>query len=65
MTLIAHVSGVPIEETLGMYGPALLLILGAVSAKARARFRWPHHGRESERAARKSDRAGGSAWGRL
>jgi hypothetical protein len=42
MTLIAHVSGVPIEETLGMCGPALLLVLGAVSAKVRARMRWPH-----------------------
>ena len=24
----AHVSGIPLEETLGLYGPALLLIAG-------------------------------------
>jgi hypothetical protein len=39
MTVIAHVGGIPIEETLGMYGPALLLALGAASARVRARLR--------------------------
>ena len=36
MTVIAHVGGIPIEETLGIYGPALLLALGAASARVRA-----------------------------
>jgi hypothetical protein len=39
MTEIAHVGGLPIEETLGMYGPALLLALGAASARVGARVR--------------------------
>jgi hypothetical protein len=39
MTVIAHVGGVPIEETLGMYGPALLLALGAASARVGAHLR--------------------------
>jgi hypothetical protein len=39
MTVIAHVGGIPVEETLGMYGPALLLVLGAASASVGARLR--------------------------
>jgi hypothetical protein len=39
MTVIAHVGGIPIEETLGMYGPALLLALGAASARVGAHLR--------------------------
>jgi hypothetical protein len=39
MTVSAHVGGIPIEETLGMYGPALLLALGAGSARVGARLR--------------------------
>jgi hypothetical protein len=35
---LAHVGGVPIEETLGFYGPTLLLAFGAASATLRARF---------------------------
>jgi len=35
----AHVGGVPIEETLGFYGPTLLLAFGAASATVRARLR--------------------------
>jgi hypothetical protein len=31
--VIAHVGGVPIEETLAMYGPALLLAAGAAAAR--------------------------------
>jgi hypothetical protein len=54
MTVIAHVGGLPIEETLGMYGPALLLALGAVSASLRARIRAPRAGRDSDRAARET-----------
>ena len=36
---VGHVAGVPIEETLASFGPALLLAAGAVSAKLSARFR--------------------------
>jgi hypothetical protein len=39
MTVIAHVGGIPIEETLGMYGPALVIALGAASARFGARLR--------------------------
>jgi hypothetical protein len=65
MTPIAHVSGIPIEETLGMYGPVLLLVLGAASARARARIRRPHSDPGTDRAARQSDRRGGRSWGWL
>jgi hypothetical protein len=37
---VAHVGGVPIEETLGSLGPALLVMLGMVWAQLRARLRW-------------------------
>jgi hypothetical protein len=36
---LAHVGGMPIEETLGFYGPALLLAAGAASANLSARLR--------------------------
>jgi hypothetical protein len=36
---VAHVGGVPIEETLGSFGPALLVIAGAASAQLKALFR--------------------------
>jgi hypothetical protein len=39
MTVIAHVGGMPIEETLALYGPALLLALWAASASLGARLR--------------------------
>ena len=32
---LAHVGGIPFEETLGSLGPALLLIAGAASARLR------------------------------
>jgi hypothetical protein len=35
----AHVGGVPLEETLGSLGPALLVAFGAASANLRARLR--------------------------
>lgn len=54
---IAHVGGMPIEETLGMYGPALLLAAGAASASLNARFR---RLRGRARATRKQGRAGRS-----
>jgi uncharacterized membrane protein len=35
----AHVGGIPIEETLGSFGPALLVAFGVAWAKLRARLR--------------------------
>ena len=37
--MIAHVGGLPVEETLGSFGPALLVGLGVAWAKLRARLR--------------------------
>jgi hypothetical protein len=37
--VIAHVGGLPVEETLGSFGPALLVGLGVAWAKLRARLR--------------------------
>ena len=51
----AHVSGIPIEETLGTYGPALLVIGGLASARLSVRFR-QLRGRRRIRAIRKSAR---------
>jgi hypothetical protein len=39
---LAHVGGLPIEETLASFGPALLLGLGVAWAKLRARLRGVH-----------------------
>lgn len=39
--MIAHIGGLPIEETIAMAGPALLLAFWAVSATLRARLRRP------------------------
>jgi hypothetical protein len=36
---VAHVAGIPIEETLALYGPAVLLVAGAASARLAARVR--------------------------
>jgi hypothetical protein len=36
---LSHVAGVPVEETLGAFGPALLVVAGAVSARLGARVR--------------------------
>jgi hypothetical protein len=35
----AHVAGIPVEETLGSFGPALLVALGVAWANLRARLR--------------------------
>jgi hypothetical protein len=35
----AHIGGVPIEETLGSFGPALLVGFGVTWARLRARLR--------------------------
>ena len=36
---LAHVGGIPVEETLASFTPALLLAFGAASATLRARLR--------------------------
>ena len=36
---LAHVGGIPIEETLASFGPALLVAFGVASAQLRARLR--------------------------
>ena len=36
---LAHVAGIPIEETLASFTPALVLMFGAASATIRARLR--------------------------
>jgi hypothetical protein len=48
----AHVGGIPIEETVGSFGPALLVALGAMAARLRALGRRARGGAEGERAAR-------------
>jgi hypothetical protein len=35
----AHVAGIPVEETIGAFGPSLLVALGAAMATLRARWR--------------------------
>jgi len=35
----AHVGGIPIEETLGSFGPALLVAFGVARSTLRARLR--------------------------
>ncbi len=54
---IAHVGGIPIEETIGMYAPALLLTAGAATASLRARYR-RLSGRRRTRDTRKQGGAG-------
>jgi hypothetical protein len=49
MTVVAHIGGLPIEETLSTSGPALLLALGAASARVVARLRRLRGGHGSDR----------------
>jgi hypothetical protein len=37
--VLAHVLGLPIEETIGSFGPVLVVALAAAAATLRARFR--------------------------
>jgi hypothetical protein len=39
MIPFAHIAGMPVEETIGSLGPAILLTCGAASATLRARLR--------------------------
>jgi hypothetical protein len=36
---LAHIVGIPIEETLGSFAPALLVVLGVAWTQLRARLR--------------------------
>jgi hypothetical protein len=58
---VAHVGGVPIEETLGSLGPALLVGFGLGWARLRARLRGlrSHATEPTARARRGADRTGG------
>jgi hypothetical protein len=47
---MAHVAGIPIEETIGVYGPAVLLAFGAAWTIVRARCRRLRDGRGSKTA---------------
>ena len=47
---LAHVGGIPIEETVALYGPALLLVAGAASVRLGA---WVRFLRGRRRATRK------------
>jgi hypothetical protein len=38
---LAHVGGIPIEETIGSFGPALVVGIGVAWAKLRDRLRHP------------------------
>jgi hypothetical protein len=38
---LAHVGGIPIEETIGSFGPALVVGVGVTWAKLRDRLRHP------------------------
>jgi hypothetical protein len=42
---VAHVAGIPIEETLASLGPALLLIAGVASARLRTLIHHHHQRR--------------------
>jgi hypothetical protein len=46
-----HIAGMPIEETLGFFGPALLMVVGAALTTLRARVRGVRRAR-GERASR-------------
>jgi hypothetical protein len=46
----AHVGGIPIEETIGPFGSALLVMFGLAWARLRARLRhgWPRRRHSSQ-----------------
>jgi hypothetical protein len=54
----AHIGGIPIEETLGSLGPALLVAFGVAWAQLRARLR-PVRSRARARRKRAARSAGG------
>ena len=54
----AHIGGIPLEETLGSLGPALLVAFGVAWAQLRARLR-PVRSRARARRKRAARSAGG------
>ena len=54
---LAHIGGMPVEETVGSFGPALFIALGAAVATVRARLR-PVPSREHRRERREKVGAG-------
>ena len=57
VSVIAHVAGVPVEETLLMLGPALIVAGGMVTARIRAGLRRPLRPPGARRARRSTPRA--------
>jgi hypothetical protein len=58
MITFAHVGGIPIEETLGAFGPALLVGFGVAWTNVRARLRRAR----SRPSSRRSTRRGPGRW---
>lgn len=54
---IAHIAGVPVEETLLMLGPALIVAGGMLTARVRAGLRRPLRPPGTRRAGRSDPRA--------
>jgi hypothetical protein len=54
----AHIGGVPVEETLGSFGPALLVAFGVAWTRLRARLR-PVGSRASTRCKKPAGSASG------
>jgi hypothetical protein len=59
---LAHVAGLPVEETLGSFTPALLLAFGAASATLRARLRRARSRDSAQDARQPSARGQGRLW---
>jgi hypothetical protein len=49
MTPLAHIAGIPVEETALSFGPVLLTAGGILSFKARERWARLRHRREDDR----------------
>jgi hypothetical protein len=56
---VAHIGGLPLEETLGSFGPALLLALGVAWTQLRARLRRVRSRATEHTPVRDGSRAGG------
>jgi hypothetical protein len=51
MVPLAHILGVPVEETAGMFAPVAALTMGVLSASIRRRWRDHHLGARASRRA--------------
>jgi len=52
MILVAHIVGVPVEETAAMFAPVAAVTVGAVTIRLRARWRELRDGERRDRKAR-------------